>query len=385
MNHGMNYAVHDGVPLKWHDPFPVSCSRPDGTSDAPKVRRRFCRLCNAALLGLSGYSSPVLAHVAEVADGHSMWTWWTLTPDVVLACIATFSIYVVGATRSQPRAARLLRHVGFVGGLTALFVALASPIDSMAERSFFVHQVQHLLLRMVGPLLLALSLPHASLVAGMPRALRRGMLAQLLANRNLRTALGCLGHPATATTLYVAALWIWQIPALHDRAVLDNPTHYLMHVSMLVAGINFWFTVFDPRAPRLGPAYGVRLVMIWLSILGNIVLGAWLTLKNNVYYHSYDALGRLWDLPAQTDERIGGLVIWIPGSMMSLTGVLVVIAWWGRRELRLETHATGPANARAELVANRELARRQALTLGGMALALFASAIVIGTLSMVSR
>lgn len=47
----------------------------------------------------------------------------------------------------------------------------------MAEHSFSMHQIQHLRLRMIAPMLIALSAPQAMLIAGLPGSLRRNALA----------------------------------------------------------------------------------------------------------------------------------------------------------------------------------------------------------------
>jgi putative membrane protein len=119
-------------------------------------------------------------------------------------------------------------------------------------------------------------------------------------------------------------------------ALLDDTIHYIMHVTMLVAGLLFWWLILDRRPPPQGLRYGVRLMMLWLAILSNIVLGGYTTLKHAVLYTAYDVHGRLYGMPAGTDEHIGGIIIWIPSSMMCLIAILLVIHMWGRQEALLD-------------------------------------------------
>ncbi|MDE2488404.1 MAG: cytochrome c oxidase assembly protein, partial [Alphaproteobacteria bacterium] len=157
---------------------------------------------------------------ARLTDA-TAWKAWDFTPDIVIATALVVAIYVSGMVRRRDAATPvpMARHALFFGGVAAVFISLQSPIDAIADRLFLVHQIQHLLLRMVGPMLLALSAPEALLTAGLPQALRRKALAPAASNRAVRALFGVLGHPAVATLLFIAALYVWELPRLHDYAV----------------------------------------------------------------------------------------------------------------------------------------------------------------------
>ncbi len=182
--------------------------------------------------------------------------------------------------------------------------------------------------RGVGPTLIFLAGPQVLLAAGLPRVLRERLLAPLLASRALRAVLMLFAHPFAATFWLVAVPVFWHLPAYHDRSVLDDSVHYVMHITMLVSALFFFWCVLDPRPAPLGASYATRIVMCWAAIAGTIPLGAYLSLKSTALYASYDEKGRLWGLPALQDEQLGGIVIWIPGSMMFVVLLLVVIRLW---------------------------------------------------------
>ncbi|MCA8928318.1 MAG: cytochrome c oxidase assembly protein [Alphaproteobacteria bacterium] len=303
---------------------------------------------------------PALAHLAEAITARTAWAAWDFTPDVVLLTGLAVAIYMAGLVRRHGSkvTTHWWRHALFLAGVAAVFLALESPIDPIAEHLFFVHQIQHLLLHMVGPMLLALSWPQATLTAGLPGAVKTGVLAPTLTNVTLRRVFGFLTHPAIVTVLFILSLYFWEIPRFHNFALLNEPVHYLMHVTMLVAGLLFWWRVFDRRPPRTpidldddfvpwwrpfarrraghGLNYGVRLMMVWIVVLSNILLGAYTTLKMAPLYTAYAALGRLFGYTAHADEMLGGFVIWIPSSMMCLIAVLIVIHLWGLYETRMD-------------------------------------------------
>ena len=203
-------------------------------------------------------------------------------------------------------------------------------------------------------MLLMLAVPSVPLIAGLPVALRQRVVAPLMAQRSVRACFAFLGRPLVCTMLYVGTLYIWQVPAIHDMALLRGGWHYLMHLTMLLSGLLFFWVVFDPRPQPWATPFHTRLAMLGAAIFANIPLGAVTTLKDSVSYAAYDRLGRWWGLSPLDDELLGGLVIWIAASMMGLLAVLLLVRLWGRSEERLdERRRQGfamPANGRGRTI-----------------------------------
>ena len=285
---------------------------------------------------------------------------WTLTPDILIGLLVLGALYAAGLwrQRERDRTAAPWKHVSFFCSLGAWFIALQSPLDALAEHSFFLHQVQHLLLQTVAPMLFMLATPQFLLAAGTPGFLRRRLLAPILASRTLRALFGFLAQPWIAAFLLVASVYLWHWPPYHDRALLDEGVHYWMHASMLAAGVVFFGCVFDPRPAPLGARYGVRMNILWFTMTASMLLGAGLALKDTALYSAYDEVGRLWGLSAITDERVGGLIMWIPGSAVCVPAFLALLHTWNSREARLDTRrrrgieltaAAGTPNSRVAL------------------------------------
>ncbi len=319
-------------------------------------------------------ASPAAAHAVAGTDGG-----WPLTPDVLLPLSLLAALYVAGFLRrrdaGQPVSA--LRHFGFAGGLLALFLALQSPVDPLAEEMFFVHQVQHLLLRTIGPMLLALSAPQGLLVAGLPAALRRRLLAPLAAAGAPRRLLAPLLAPLPLTLLFVGSLYFWQIPHFHELALRRAGVHYVMHLSMLGAGLLFWWRIFDLRPPPSGLRFGARAAMICFVILSNILLGASTTFTGGILYPAYGDGGLHFGYTPLADQQMGGITIWIPSSMMSVLAAILVVHRFGRHETRrLLRGLTGGDSG--EDLADRN--RRLAFGFAGFALAAFLGAFAVGVI-----
>lgn len=338
----------------------------------------------AVALGLT-QSGIAWAH-GGVEPGANPWRAWSFDLDIVLPVLLVAGAYLAGARRRSGGllALRGWRHLFFFVGLTAIYLALQSPLDLLSERVFVLHQVQHLLLRFIGPMFLFLSVPQACLITGTPVAVRERVLGPVLrgsAATTLRVPFTVLTNPAVATALFVGVLYFWQIPRYQDLAVLNDGVHYGMHASLLLTGLAFFWRVFDMRPSPKGTRYGIRLMMLWLMILTNIILGSFLALKKAPLYSSYDEIGRLW-LPALADELLGGATIWMPGSMMGVVAALIVIHRWGREETKAQgRRQRGQPTTATELRA-RANPNNRAMAVGFLAfvLVVFGAAVLIGVI-----
>ncbi|MBI1211509.1 MAG: cytochrome c oxidase assembly protein [Alphaproteobacteria bacterium] len=379
----------------------MSASRATGSQQRRPMSRQDRRAGSAIRTGVLlavvlalAPTTAAFAHDGEaLTNDTALWT-WPLSADIIIPTALVLFVYIRGmisrSAATSPTPA--WRHGLFFAGVAAVFLALQSPIDPIAERLFFVHQIQHLLLRMIGPMLLALSWPQASLVAGLPRAIRRRILTPTVSNSPMQHVFSFIAHPVVATTIFIGSLYVWQYPAYHDVALLNEPIHYLMHVTMLFAGLVFWWRIFDQRPAPKGLGYGVRLMMLWLAILSNIALGSYTTLKTSVLYDAYDVFGRLFGYAPLTDEQIGGVIIWIPSSMMCLLAVLIVIYMLGSHETRQDTQRLArrpqesdvplyPTTGAALVERARPKNRAMAFGFAIFAATAFASAILAGVLS----
>jgi len=215
--------------------------------------------------------SLALAHGDE-HETENLWANWPISADVTLSCLLVSAVYIAGVRQRRSRqtpATTVWRHTAFALGLAAIFIALQSPVDPIAERAFWMHQIQHLLLRMLGPFLIMLSIPQVIMTAGLPDAVRRRILVPVVGNSIVRHCFGFLAHPFVATVLFIFTLAFWQLPYYHNLALRDVPLHYFMHVSMLLSGLFFWWRIFDFRPRPLAAPYVARFIMLWLALVAN--------------------------------------------------------------------------------------------------------------------
>lgn len=131
-------------------------------------------------------------------------------------------------------------------------------------------------------------------------------------------------------------------------------------------------------------------MMLWLAVLSNIPIGAYITFKSRELYPAYDVVGRLFPISPMSDERLGGFIMWVPSSMMMLLAVVLVAhAWAGYEEKAddrriaagLSGNAPTPAIAAALVERQRPQNRALALGLGAFVVCVLAATLTVGVLA----
>src|SRR5581483_6834463 len=154
------------------------------------IRSSLCGL-GAALLFIT--PAAALAHGDEIHPGEPIMAMWQFEPEIVAGLLIAAWLYVRGVRRGG--GGKWWRHLLFFGGLLALAAALLSPIEPLADHVFAIHQIEHMLLRSIGPMLILLSQPQAALMRGMPDWLRRRAFGPLVSSPGVRRVFGFFSQP----------------------------------------------------------------------------------------------------------------------------------------------------------------------------------------------
>jgi putative membrane protein len=287
--------------------------------------KRFWKLLLAYVL----FPSFALAHSVPGSEAFS-WYEWPVTPGITLMTVLTVTFYLNGIRRraSGQVTVSAWQCASFLLGVLAVYLSIQSPVDVLAERMFYIHQIQHILLRALGPILIILGTPLPAMVRGIPSPLKGMTLTPIVRNTPVQKLYAFLIHPAVATFMYIAVLYIWQIPSLHNLALEDRAVHDAMHISLLVTGLFFWWLMLDPRPSQVHLSLGARIVLVAATIVPNSILGAVILFYTKVLYTGYDQLQGVWDISPITDQQIGGLIMWIPGAMMHVVVALILLRRW---------------------------------------------------------
>ena len=214
------------------------------------------------------------------------------------------------------------RTVAYFFGIIAIYAAIQTHFEYLAQHMFFLNRVQQAVMHDFGPFLVALAWPGAMIYRGMPRVLQRVTVAPLV-QRIMRM----FKQPLLTSVLFVAVVAVWLVPTIHFRAMVDPKLYQVMNWSMVIDGLVFWMLVLDPRPkPPAFLSFGARLAMLAGVVLPQIMIGAIVTFVPYDLYAFYDWCGRIYPaIDALQDQQLGGLIIWIPPAMMNALALILVI------------------------------------------------------------
>lgn len=253
-------------------------------------------------------------------------TSWPWRPWLTLGLVTTALVYVHG-WRSFRRHGSPQFHAhhltAFLGGLLALFVALASPVETFTSLLLSVHMVQHLLLLMIAPLLLLLGRPALPLVLGLPAYLRRNWVAPFAREPAVHALGRFLTTLPVAWLLFVTASWAWHVPALYELALRSDTWHQVEHACFLGTALVFWWPVVSALGQRRAPRWAL-VPYLFLTDVQNTILCAIFTFSDRALYAHYDSVPQI-GVSALEDQETAGLLMWVPGSLALLIPLAFVV------------------------------------------------------------
>jgi putative membrane protein len=292
----------------------------------------------AGLAAVSVIATPAVlsAHEVEsITPGH-MWSAWSWEPVVVATLVCTAALYAIGIARLWGAAARgagvrKWEAGSFAVGWLVVALALVSPLHALGGVLFSAHMTQHELLISVAAPLLVLGKPLVAFIWSLPVGWRRNVGAIGRA-RAVGVTWRLLTAPVVAFAIHAIALWTWHLPRLYQATLTSELVHSLQHVSFLFTALLFWWTIFAARSGEF--RRGLAVFLLFATVLQTGALGALLTFSGTLWYPAYAATTAQWGLTALDDQQLGGLIMWIPGSLAYIFAALWIAAAWLRESER---------------------------------------------------
>lgn len=279
------------------------------------------------MLGLKifAFASVLAAEPALAHTRHDGAAGWTLSPFLLVPLLLSLIIYLTGWLRLSRRASAPVRGRVFLSGWLVLALSLTSPLHEAGEQSFTMHMIEHELIMLVATLLLAASSAGAVLAWGLPKPMRTALGGSWKAP--LSAIWKRLTGPVTATVIQAVAMWGWHAPVLFDRALESSGWHIAQHASFFLSALLFWWAMLHPRGR--GSGYGVSAACLFATSLIGGALGALMSLSSSPWYADYAAMGMTGiGLDPVDDQRLAGLIMWIPGGMVHGAAALVLFYKW---------------------------------------------------------
>jgi len=260
-----------------------------------------------------------------MSNHHSETLGWTLDPLLTVPLALALLIYFLGWSRLSKRAATPIRPLLFLSGWAVLALSLTSPLHEAGEQSFTMHMIEHELIMLVATLLLAASGAGGVLAWGLPRQLRHALGAGW--KSPLQRLWRALTEPVTATIVQGVVMWAWHAPILFDRALDSFGWHIAQHACFFASSLLFWWAMLHPRGRAGG--YGMSAACLFATSLVGGALGALMSLSSSPWYADYAAMGVTGiGLDPVDDQRLAGLIMWIPGGAVHGLAALALFYKW---------------------------------------------------------
>jgi len=282
-------------------------------------------------LALAALAAPAaLAHGGDALPAASAQALWrgSFEPWVLVLLALSAGWYTLGVLNlwrnaGVGRGISRLQASAFAGGWLALVLALVSPLDTLGARLFSAHMLQHEVLMLVAAPLLVLGRPLAAWTWALSPA-QRLVVGRWTRVRWWAASWALLTDPLAAWALHALALWSWHLPPWFEAALRNDGWHALQHASFLGSALLFWWAALgvDSRSR----SSGLAMLYLFTTMLHTGALGALLTLAPTPWYPSYAAATSALGLDPVEDQQLGGLVMWVPGSLAYLIAALMVVA-----------------------------------------------------------
>jgi putative membrane protein len=259
---------------------------------------------------------------------------WTGDPALAWVVCAGW-LYWLGGRHNERRrspAAGRWRTTSFVAGLATIVVALNSPIHDLADKLLWVHMVQHILLVLVAPPLLALARPWNRMWHGLPLGFRRRSARVVTQSPRLapiRRTAHILGDPVPSWLLFNVTFLAWHLPAAYDATLHSPLVHALEHATFFGTGLVFWTRVIDSPPWRSTLSDVGRAIYVGLALVVSWMLAVVLALATSPLYAPYAAEpSRPGGISALADQHLAAGMMWVPGSIPFTIVILFVAYRW---------------------------------------------------------
>jgi len=251
---------------------------------------------------------------------------WSLPVVPLVALVIVLVLYLRGwwfARRTREHELPVWRASCFVGGVVALWIAVASPIDALDDYLLTAHMIQHFILMSIAPPLIALGAPVVPMLRGLPRVVVV-VLRPMFCARWLRRIGRVVMHPVVAWVAMNVAYVGWHLPAMFELTFKSERIHDFEHLCFFATSLLFWWVVVEPWPAReQWPRWTVILYLLSADVV-NTALSATLAFAGKVLYSSYAEAPRVCFLSPLKDQIAAGSEMWVLNSVVMLAPAVVI-------------------------------------------------------------
>jgi len=258
------------------------------------------------------------------------WLGGAIHADVVLGIVLFAGAYT-WATLASRRPTPLGQPIAFFAGCAAMLVALNGPLHDLSDDYLFsAHMVQHLVLTLIVPPLW---------LAGTPGWMIDALVARAARWRAVDAVLHWLTRPLPAFAVYAVALVAWHLPGPYNAALEHHAWHVVEHLVLIGASVLGWWPILSQSTRLPALPYAGQILYLFVFGIPMTVVAAMVTAAEDALYPHYAAAPRVFDLTPLADQRLGGLIMWVPAGIIPVVAFTVVFFRWAAAEREIEDSA----------------------------------------------
>jgi putative membrane protein len=158
------------------------------------------------------------------------------------------------------------------------------------------------------------------------------LLRPVLSRPGIGPVVRFITRPVVAGAIYTITISIWHVIQLYDLMMRSHEVHIVTHLMFIAVAVIMWWPVMSPsaEAPRVSP--GLAMLYLFLVGIPMQAVAALISLSDTVLYQWYAVAPRTWGLSALDDQKIGGLMMWVPGGLYLAGAIGIVFFLWAGRE-----------------------------------------------------
>jgi cytochrome c oxidase assembly factor CtaG len=244
----------------------------------------------------------------------------------VLAAVGLVAVaYLLGTRRASGWPVG--RTAAFLGGLVVVVAATCSGIEPYGQVLEWMHMIEHLMLIMIAPALLAIGSPLQLVAEALPE---RGAAAWTALLR--RPVVSWLTSPVFAALFYAICVIGVHLTGFMDRAMEEQDLHLIEELAYLLAGFLLFQLVLGRRPGPWQLSGGGRMALLALVTPVDTVVGVVLlqtgTVEGGIVDAGHGHARPDWALSAASDTVAAGTTMWIGGTgIMALLMLAVGLVW----------------------------------------------------------
>jgi putative membrane protein len=282
----------------------------------------------------------------------TLWQWNPFSLVVAAALIVLAYWYLRADWELASRGRRWPggRTLAFLAGLIVVDAALQSPVATFANSYFQAHVVQHLLLMVAAPLLLALGAPSTLLLQTASRQTKTRWL-KILRSRPFMV----VSNPAVAWFFYIGVMFVFFLTPLINVAMLHMPLMDVFNLAFLMGGCLYWWPIIDvDPIVHWRMEYGAKMLNVLVGGFPDVLIGLAII----------SARAPIASMYTLASTHAGGGLLWTSTEFVSLFGCVPILLQWMHSDDRVNARQAAKDSRNASPVATLETLAPEIQTVG---------------------